>query len=295
MTVDLAILSHSRAYYSTRRLFEAAEAMNGVRPRLIDPVRVAIHSGPAGAWLSDDGQRVAAPQRVIPRIGATLTEWSLAMLDALVAGGARSVVPADSIRCAADKLASQLVLARAGLPTLPTIAVREPFHAADAIAAVGGAPIVIKMPRGTQGKTVLTAADDASALSTLMTLTTLGHLALVQKRLEMPRPRDLRVMVIGGKALAAGWRYAPAGDFRSNVHRGGRMKAHALTDVTRSLAETAAEAVGLNICGVDLIETSAAEHGFAVLEVNASPGLEGIEGATGLDLATPMVASAVAA
>lgn len=282
----IAVMSHSALYYSTRRLLSAASA-RGAHAILLDPVRVLVHAGPDGDYLSDDGKRLPLPDFVIPRVGATLTDWSLYLVSALAQGGAHTLVTAHGIRLASDKLRTHLALSAAGVPTVQTVAVREHWHIEAALEAVGGAPAVIKLPTGTQGVGVMLAPDMASARSMLMTLISLGHTALVQRLVTMERARDLRVLVIGGIAKAACHRYAPDGDFRSNVHRGGHAERAPLSDDVVALSQDAAVAVGLGTCGVDLIEQR--DGSLAVLEVNASPGLEGIEGATGLDLAGAMI------
>lgn len=287
MTASVGVISVSEALYSTRRLLEAGRAL-GLDMRRIDPIRVLVHAGPGGPRLSDDGVDVPCPDVVIARIGAKLHEWGLAMLRALVDAGAASPVTPDAIRLAGDKLQTALRLAACGVRTVPTVAVREPCHVRDALAAVGGPPVVFKLLNGTQGQAVTVAPDQAGARATLELLVGLGHTVLVQPLLASSAPRDLRVLVVAGEPLAACWRVAAPGEFRSNVHRGGRALAAPLTDEAAALARAAAAALGLPLCGVDLIE---AEGGLAVLEVNGSPGLEGIEAATGRDLATPILRS----
>ncbi len=287
--VCAAILSVSESFYSTRRLLEAGRGL-GLDMRRIDPIRVLVHAGPGGPALTDDGQRVPVPEVVVPRVGSRLTEWSLAMLTALVDAGARCVVPAAAIRLAGDKLAATQRLAAAGLPTLATVAVREQAHIPYALEAVGGPPVVLKLIRGTQGTLVMTATDTAGALSTLGALVGLGHTVLVQRRVMMDRPRDLRVLMAGGEPLAACWRLAADGEFRANVHRGAAAAPATLTPELADLAARAAAAIGLPVCGVDLLPT---DDGWVVLEVNGSPGLEGIERATGRDLATDVLRSMI--
>ncbi len=286
------MLSHSAAFYSTRRLIEVATA-RGLRPQLVDPVRVTLDATNLAAPLQEDGGPLPRFDLALPRIGATLTEWSLALLEALVASGAHPLVPAHALRDAQDKLTTAVRLAAAGVPTVRTVALREPAHIDDALAAVGGAPVVIKLRHGTQGRHVMSAPTTAAARSVLGSLTSLGHACLIQPWLRAApdgaRPRDLRVLVVGGRAVAGCWREAPPDDFRSNVHQGAGVVAARLDDDSRSLAERAARAVDLPVCGVDLMPTT--EHGLVVLEVNGSPGLEGIEAATGLDLAGMIVDS----
>jgi len=285
--VKIAVLSHSAELYSTRRLLEAARAL-GHDAWQLDPIRVVVHAGgPSGAALSDDGAPVPLPDVVLPRVGSKLTAWGLNLLRTLRAAGVHAPVTAEALDLAHDKLATALRLAQAGVPTVPTVAVREPAHARDALEACPGPPWILKLPRGTQGVGVTRAPDRATARAILDALIGLGHTVLLQPALGPSPPRDLRVLVAGGRALAAVWRHAPPGEFRSNVHRGGRTEAAPLTPAITTLAQDAAAALRLSVCGVDLVERE--DGSLTVLEVNGSPGLEGIERATRRDLATPLV------
>ena len=298
--MKIAVLSHSAELYSTRRLLEAARAL-GHDAWQLDPIRVVIHAGgsviPRGAGaaaaLSDDGVPVPLPQVVIPRVGSKLTQWGLNLLRTLRVAGVHAPVTAEALALAQDKLATTLRCAAAGLPTVPTVAAREPAHIADALDAAPGPPWIIKLPGGTQGVGVTLALDRATARAILDALMGLGQTALVQPAWGHERARDLRVLVLDGRAHAAAWRYAAPGEFRSNVHRGGRTEAVAPGDLPAGaarLAEGAARALNLPICGVDLLEHDARVGGpLAVLEVNGSPGLAGIEAATGEELARAVV------
>ena len=300
--MKIAVLSHSTELYSTRRLLEAARSL-GHDAWQLDPIRVLIHAGGlaragGAAALSDDGVPVPLPDVVIPRVGSKLTAWGLNLLRALRAAGVHAPVHADALALAQDKLATTLRLAAAGLPTVPTVAVRERAHIRDALDAAPGPPWIIKLPRGTQGVGVTLARDRATARAILDALVGLERTALVQPAWGPSPARDLRVLVLGGRARAAAWRHAAPGEFRSNVHRGGRTEAvplDALPAGAARLAEEAAEAVDLPLCGVDLLERGAAPGGpLAVLEVNGSPGLAGIEAATGEDLARAMILASLA-
>ncbi|MCB9730374.1 MAG: RimK family alpha-L-glutamate ligase [Deltaproteobacteria bacterium] len=281
----LAILSHSESFYSTRRLLEAARAV-GLAASLIDPVRVTLSASGGPGPLFQDGAPLAAPELLVPRIGARLTGWGLALVQGLVDAGSFSAAQAQAIGRAQDKLATTQRLAAAGLPVVPTVAVREPAHADRALEALGGAPVVVKLREGSQGRQVLLARNDGEARRLIGSLTARGQAVLVQPLVEAARGRDLRVLVIGGEPQAAVWRVAAAGEFRSNLHLGGRAEAAELNAEAGELARRAARAMDLPLCGVDLLPSG---DRLRVLEVNASPGLEGVEAATGRDLAREVV------
>ncbi len=288
----LAILSWSAAFYTTRRLVEAA-AEAGVHTTLIDPARVVLRLEAGQAPLWQDGAPLPIPRAVIPRIGSVGTRWSLALLEALEDSGAASLISHGAVAVTRDKIRATQRLLAAGLPVVPTVVSREPWHAEAALALAGGPPVVLKRPEGTQGRGVVLARDLEGARSALEALTEGGRRTLVQPHRSATRPaRDLRVLVVGGRASAACWRTAGAGEFRSNVHRGATVQAATLDGTTAGLAEAAAAAVGAAVCGVDLLEVPETPGGFEVLEVNGSPGLEGIERATGRDLARELIDAA---
>ena len=287
----VGVLSHGAGFYTTRRLLEACQAA-GHTSWILDPTRVVLQTGAGVPPLLEDGAPLEIPELVLPRIGSTLTDWSLALLEGLTGAGAWSPVTPTALALAQDKLATTQRISAAGLPTLPTVAVRETTHIEDALAAVGGPPVVLKLRRGTQGHHVIGAGDGAAARSMLGSLIALGHTVVMQPWIPMEAPRDLRVLVLGGKAHAACWRHAPPGDFRSNVHRGATTTPAEITPEIADLAARASDGVGLPLCGVDLLPT---RDGWAVLEVNGSPGLEGIESATGRDLAGDLLAYVVSA
>jgi ribosomal protein S6--L-glutamate ligase len=282
---SVAILSHSEGFYSTRRLMEACRAQ-GLPVTRIDPIAVTLEPGGRPSGLRVGDRVLAVPDILIPRVGSRLTGWGMALVQDLVDRGATSAADAAAIGRAQDKLATTQRLSRAGIPTLRSVAVREPAHSVDALRAIGGAPVVIKEREGSQGERVHLAQDGASADALIQRLTASGATVLVQPFVASQPARDLRVLVVGGVATAACWRHAASGEFRSNVHRGGRVEAAELTPEVRELGESAARAMGLPLCGVDLLPDRGA---LVVLEVNASPGLKGIEAATGRDLAAEIV------
>jgi len=281
--VSVALISHSARYYSTRRLIEAGRALGYAMSRL-DPVAASLTLGPGGPGIDVDGARSPVPDAVLPRIGVELAPWSAALLDAWVAAGAYSAVTGDAILRAGDKLAATARLGATGLPVLPTRALRERDHVEATLDALGGDRWVIKRRFGSSGDGVALVRGRDSARSVLGALV-IGHeTVIVQPFVALDPVRDLRVLVLGGEPVAGMWRHALPGEFRANLHRGAAPRAAELTDATRALAARAAAAMELPFCGVDLMES---EAGWVVLEVNASPGLEGIEAATGRDLATP--------
>ncbi|MCC6624110.1 MAG: ATP-grasp domain-containing protein [Deltaproteobacteria bacterium] len=286
--LSLTVISHSEAYYSTRRLLEAGQRL-GYDVRRLDPVRVVLVVAPRPT-ITEDGVEWPVPDVVVPRIGATLQTWSLALLEAWLQRGARSALSPEALVRASDKVLTALRLAEQGVPTVPTAAIREPFHVDHALDAVPHEGAwVFKTRLGTGGTGVALAPGRSSARSVLGALVIDRETVLVQPFLTTRPTRDLRVLVAGYEPLACAWRVAPDDDFRANVHRGATMRAVSPEDAPAGaldLAVAAARAAALPFAGIDLIETS---NGLTVLEVNGSPGFQGIEEATGKDLATPFL------
>jgi ribosomal protein S6--L-glutamate ligase len=289
----ITLISHSEAYYSTRRLIEAGQRL-GHRMGRLDPVRVVLRiagGGPtqpgASPGIFEDGIEVEVPDVVLPRIGANLGEWSLALLEAWIVRGARCPVSPFAIARASDKVMTTLRLVAANLPVVPTLAIREPFHVDSALALMPEDRWVLKSRVGTGGSGVALVNGKTSARSVLGALTGARETVLVQPHIDTTPTRDLRVLVAGWEPLCVYWREAQGDEFRANVHRGGRtVNAADVPEGALDLALAAARATGLPFAGIDLIET---KSGLAVLEVNASPGFQGAEEATGKDLATPFL------
>ena len=287
----VTLISHSEAYYSTRRLLEAGQGL-GYDMRRLDPIRVVLTAAPRPA-IAEDGVEWPVPDVVVPRIGERLQSWSLALLEAWTIRGARTATRPDALMHASDKLLTTLKLIEAGVPTIPTAAIREPFHVDHALAAIesmgSGDTWVFKKRTGTGGVGVALAPGWVSGRSVLGALVADRETVLVQPYVKTAPTRDLRVLVAGYEPLAAAWRVAADNEFRANVHRGATMRAALGEDVPHGafeLAIAAAKAIALPFAGVDLIETPS---GLAVLEVNGSPGFQGIEEATARDLATPFL------
>lgn len=295
--MKLAILSRNPGLYSTRRLLQAAAA-RGHHASVIDTTAVAVHLGgregsPAAATLLSPGalglQRPSPlPQldAVIPRIGASVTFYGLAVVRQFEAMGTVLTASSDAIAASRDKLHSLQLMTRAGLPIPRSAVIARPEALNAAVYAVGGLPVVVKLIRGTQGRGVLLARDLATIQAVLQRAQELGRQALVQEFITEAGGCDLRVIVVGDRCVAAMERRAGAGEFRANLHLGGQARAVRLDEETSRLAVRAAQVHGLAVAGVDLLPS---KRGPLLIEVNSSPGLEGIEQATGVDVAGAVI------
>lgn len=281
----ILILSRNRKLYSTRRLVEAGE-QRGHEMRVIDTLKcymdIASHR-PAVYYRSE---KLDGLDAVIPRIGASITFYGTAVLRQFEMIGAYPLNESVAITRARDKLRSMQILARAGIGLPLTGFASSPDDTQALIKLVGGAPLVVKLLQGTQGKGVVLAETHKAAESLIDAFRELDADFLVQEFIKEAGGSDLRCLVIGERVVAAMQRQAKEGEFRSNLHRGGKASLVRLTPEERSTAVRAASKMGLNVAGVDLLRSN---HGPVVLEVNSSPGLEGIEHATGHDVAGMMI------
>jgi len=223
---------------------------------------------------------------IIPRIGASITFYGLAVVRQFEELGVLTTAVASAISCSRDKLHSLQRMSRAGLPIPRTAVIAQPKALFSAVHAVGGVPVVIKLIRGTQGKGVVLATNLATATAVLKKVHQAKRQALIQEYLSESHGRDTRIIVVGNHCIAAMERIAVDGDFRANLHRGGTAVPITPDKATSELAVNAAKAHGLGVAGVDLIQS---QRGPLLLEVNSSPGLEGIEGVTGVDIALEIV------
>jgi ribosomal protein S6--L-glutamate ligase len=275
--LSLTLLTRSDTFYTSRRLMEAARA-RGVAVDWVD-----AGSAP-GAALDELRQRGRLPDLVLPRVGSRHTSAELAVLTALIDAGVFSPASPKALYAAMDKAETCARLSAADIPTVPGAVV---VSAVDGIPAwLGDGPFVVKPRLGSQGRDVLMAVTRRELPAKIEEVLARNEGALVQPLIPMRRPRDLRVLVIDGVAAAGCWRIAADGEFRSNVHLGASTEAAALDDEATRVACAAAQALGLAHAGVDLLPTPS---GYLVLEINGSPGLEGIEAATGRDLAGEVV------
>jgi ribosomal protein S6--L-glutamate ligase len=283
--MKLAILSRNSKLYSTRRLLEAAR-VHGHSARVLDPLRCYMRIDCDGFAMHYKGKPLAGYHAVIPRIGASVTRYGTAVLRQFELMDTFTPNPSDAILKARDKLRSHQLLAaqKIGLPA--TVFGDNPDDTHDLLAMLGPPPHVIKLNEGTQGAGVMLTEKLSASRGVIEALRGLYANFLVQEFVAEAKGADLRCFVVGGKVVAAMRRQAPKGDFRSNLHRGGSAKGVRASEAEKDVAVRAASALGLGVAGVDLIRS---DRGPLVLEVNASPGLEGIESASGIDVAGAIV------
>ena len=283
--MKLAILSRNLRLYSTRRLVEAARR-RGHTVRVLDPLRCYMRIAPGGFALHYRGRALSGFDAVIPRIGASISFYGTAVLRQFELMGVVTASPSDAVLRARDKLRCLQLLAGAGVPMPQTVFGDNPDDTADLLAMLGDAPHVIKLNEGAQGQGVVLVEKRAATQSVIEAFRGLYANFLVQEFIAEADGRDLRCFVVGERVVAAMERCAVSGDFRANLHRGGSASAVRLSAAERRLAVRAAKVLGLGVAGVDLLRSA---RGPLLLEVNASPGLEGIEAASGIDVATTII------
>ena len=277
----IAILSRNPNLYSTRRLVEACQEREH-EVQVLNTLKCYMDIASHRPSIHYKGEVLEPFNAVIPRIGASVTFYGAAVLRQFEMMGAYPLNESVAITRSRDKLRSLQILARAGIGLPLTGFANLPGDTKDLIRLVGGAPLVVKMLEGTQGKGVVLAETQKAAESLIDAFKGLKAHFLVQEYIKEAGGADIRCLVVGGKVVAAMKRQAAAGEFRSNLHRGGTASLIKLTPEERSTATRAAKKMGLNVAGVDLLRSN---HGPVVLEVNSSPGLEGIESATGKNVA----------
>ncbi len=283
--MKLAILSRNSKLYSTRRLVEAArERKHSVR--VLDPLRCYIRIAADGFDLHYKGRVLTDYDAVLPRIGASITRYGTAVLRQLEMMNVFTPNDSDAILRARDKLRSHQLLARQGIGLPTTVFGDNPDDTNDLLAMLGKPPHVIKLNEGTQGAGVILTERLSSSRSVIEALRGLYATFLVQEFIAESNGSDVRCFVVGGKVVAAMRRTARAGEFRSNLHRGGTATPVTLSAAEIDTAIRAAKVMGLNVAGVDLLRS---RRGPLVLEVNSSPGLEGIEATTGVDVAGAVI------
>jgi ribosomal protein S6--L-glutamate ligase len=279
--MNIAILSSKSSLYSTRRLVEAARE-RGHQARVVDTVRCYMNIASHKPEVHYKGENLDNIDAIIPRIGASLTFYGTAVVRQFEMMGVFCLNESVAITRARDKLRSLQLLARKGIGLPVTGFAHSPDDIEDLIKMVGGAPLVIKLLEGTQGIGVVLAETQKAAESVVEAFFGLRANIMIQEFIKEAGGTDIRCFVIGDKVVAAMMRHAKEGEFRSNLHRGGTASLIKITPEERSTAVRAARIMGLNVAGVDILRSN---HGPVVMEVNSSPGLEGIEGATGKDVA----------
>ena len=283
--MKLAILSRNASLYSTRRLVEAAR-LRGHSVRVLDPLRGYMRIAPDGFSMRYKGKPVHGYDVVIPRIGTSITRYATAVLRQFELMGSYTPNPSDAILRARDKLRAHQLLAAQGIGLPTTVFGDNPDDTDDLLSLLGPPPHVIKLNEGTQGAGVMLTEKVSASRAVVETLRGLYASFVVQEFVAEAGGADLRCFVVGDRVVAAMRRQAAEGEFRSNLHRGGEASPAEASAEEQAVAVRSARALGLGVAGVDLIRS---QRGPLVLEVNSTPGLEGVEGACRADVAGAII------
>jgi len=283
--MKILVISRSRWIHSTRRLVQAAEAL-GHRAKVVDPLQCVLLVDEPRPRVFYKGKKLLRADVAIPRIGASITHFGLSVLKTFEAMNVPVLNDALSVAMARDKFLSLQVLSQNNVPVPRTILARSPRDLDAKLDLLGEFPVVLKLMEGTHGVGVMLAESRDAVHSIMSSFWELGKNIFLQRFVSESKGRDIRAFVVGGRVVAAMRRTAKVGEFRSNIHRGGQGEAVTLTEPYIRAALRAARVLNLRVAGVDLLESSL---GPLVMEVNASPGLQGIEAATGIDVAGEIV------
>ena len=283
--MKLALMCRNANLYSHKRLVEAARA-RGHDIEVVDHLKCYINITSNRPSVRYQGRDLPHYDAVIPRIGASVTFYGAAVLRQFEVMGVYPVNESVAITRSRDKLRSMQLLARKGVGLPVTVFAHKTSQPREIIELIGGAPVVIKLLEGTQGIGVVLGETDLAAESIIQAFGGVNVNILVQEYIKEAKGEDIRCLVVGERVVAAMRRKGKEGEFRSNLHRGGSAEKVAITPAERSTAITAAKVMGLNVCGVDMLRSN---HGPVVMEVNSSPGLEGVEKATGVDVAGKII------
>src|SRR5262245_24758026 len=281
----IVILSRQPSLYSTRVLCEAARA-RGHEVQVMDTLQFDVRISRQSPQLLYQGEPVGPVDAVVPRIGASITAFGLAVVRQFEIMGVWCLNESQAIARSRDKLRCLQLLSRHDIGLPPTVYTRQADHVPSCMERIKGPPVVVKLLEGTQGIGVVLAESTAAAASVVEAFHGLDQNILIQKFIKEAKGADIRAFVVGRKVVAAMKRQALAGEFRSNLHRGAKAKKVRLAAEYRKTALAAARVLGLRLAGVDMIES---KEGPMVMEVNSSPGLEGIEKATDLDVADAII------
>lgn len=285
----IVILSRRRSLYSTRRLGEECGNL-GHESSVVDPLKCVLYIHATEPAVLHNGRPITAVDAVIPRIGTVGTAYSIAVVRQFDLVGVPCVNDHGPIARARNKLGALQVLVQNGLPVPDTLLSRYPRKLDRLLKLVGGTPVILKLLRGTQGTGVILSESRQSVEAVLETIWSLGEDIMIQRYVEECRGEDLRILVLGGRVVTAMKRIAAPGEFRANIHRGALGAAVELPKEIGQVAVDAAKALGLGLAGVDILLSKA---GPVVIEVNASPGFQGLEAATGVNVARAIVERAV--
>jgi len=281
----IAILSRNKKLYSTRRLLEAARE-RGHDPVVVDFLRCYMNITSHHPSMHYHGKELRDIHAIIPRIGASVSFYGAAVVRQFEMMGVYSLNKSLGITRSRDKLHSLQLLSSKGIGLPVTGFANKPGDIDDLTKMVGCAPLVVKFIEGTQGIGVVLAETDQAAESVIQAFMGLKANILVQEYIEEAKGADIRCFVVGNRVVAAMKRQAPEGEFRSNIHRGGKAELVKITPEERSTAVRSAKIMGLSVAGVDILRSN---HGPVVIEVNSTPGLEGIENASGKDIANMII------
>lgn len=283
--MKIGILSRNKKLYSTRRLYEAA-VERGHEAQVIDFLKCYMVLKKGKPEIYKNGKQLLGFDAVIPRIGASRTFYGTAVVRQFEMMKVFSLNESQSIVRSRDKLRSMQIFAREGVGIPATAFAANPSDVDDLIYEVGGAPLVIKLIQGTQGIGVVLAETKKAATSVIEAFYGVNANMLLQEFVKEAKGADIRAFVVGGKVVAAMKRQGGEGEFRSNIHRGGSATSIKLSRQERATAVKAAKILGMNVAGVDMLQS---EKGPVIMEVNSSPGLEGIEKSTEIDVAGKVI------
>ena len=283
--MKIAMLARNPNLYSHKRLVEAA-VERGHSLEIINSLRCYMSIASGRPKVFYNGERLPRYDAIIPRIGASITFYGTAVLRQFEMMGVYPLNESVAIGRSRDKLRSLQLLARDGIGLPVTTFAHDPKQTDAVLKLSGNAPLVVKLLEGTQGIGVVLADTDRSAKSVVEAFRGAGVNIMVQEFIKEAGGTDIRALVIGGKVVAAMKRTGAPEDFRSNLHRGGSAERAKISPEERLTAVRAAKSRGLNVCGVDMLRSN---HGPVVMEVNSSPGLEGVEKATGIDIAGKII------
>jgi len=283
--MKIALLTRNGNLYSHKRLREAAEK-RGHEVHVIDHMKCLVDVSSQGCRLLHKGQPLLNFDAVIPRIGASVTYYGTTVVRQMEVMGVFTLNPAIAIAQSRDKLRSLQLMGERGIGLPRTIFTHSNDYPGEEIEILGGAPVVLKLTEGTHGVGVMLLKSDSAAEAVMEAFGGVESDIILQEFIEEAGGEDVRCLVVGDEVVAAMLRKGKEGDFRSNLHQGGSATVVEITDAERSTAIAAARAMELEMCGVDLLRS---KRGPVVMEVNSSPGLKGIETATGIDVAEKVI------
>jgi ribosomal protein S6--L-glutamate ligase len=284
--MNIVVLSRDPKLFSTRRLVEAAH-QRGHQVRVVDHVKCDIVIEQKNPQIFYKGEPLSRVDAVIPRIGASVTFYGTAVVRQFEMMKVFTTTESQAMVRSRDKLRSMQILSRAGVGLPKTVFTNHSKDVAAVVKSVGGAPCIIKLLEGTQGIGVVLADTEKSAIAVIEAFNSLKARVIVQEYIQEARGADIRAFVVHGRVVGAMKRVGKEGEFRSNLHRGGKASVIELSREEEVAALLATKALGLEIAGVDMLQSA---RGPLILEVNSSPGLEGIETATGHDIAGEIIA-----